>query len=509
MSKRIVHFNKEDALGLKQLLRDSQQPPGREPPSFGRASEDRGWFWARITDTTGDGYTFIEVIKDTTGQSGSWRDKYQGRIGTAYNLAGTPDGIITAGVEDDRVVIMLWLFNADSGQQEFWFDSSDVLPGHDLFSLLHTDTNPDAVVADGDMVYRSIDNEWDTLPIGANGKVLKSDGSRPIWSDGTSAAHTLLDATTHTDSVTAIPAAGDIIIADSDGKWNKLPVGDNGDVLTVDAGMPAWADNSNPMLDGARHSDTAAYGALDANDKGTLIIGTDQGGGVVKFDALGVGPDGSMLQADSAQAYGAQWVSGDSVKTVGGTGSGIWKFHYKGTNNVIVSLNSTTDWSSKHLRIFGRMEAGKVVQAGDPPEDVPIPIAPLAEVRELHLEPLVGPRCSGLWNGFDGHPPGMGISTPAGELQEPRHIIATMQQGSEFGDWAIIAHLVITSEINPDTGIERVGGWGDLELHIYNLGDGEIPPGNQEVESWLYFKVDVLNSADTVTNNYTDIGNGV
>src|SRR4030095_15810372 len=53
--------------------------------------------------------------------------------------------------------------------------------------------------------------------------------------------HTILS-TNHRDSVAATLTPGDVLRADATGKLARLPVGTNGQLLSVVSGLPAWVD---------------------------------------------------------------------------------------------------------------------------------------------------------------------------------------------------------------------------------------------------------------------------
>lgn len=59
---------------------------------------------------------------------------------------------------------------------------------------------------------------------------------------GNSTPHPLLDGTENSDTAIADPVAGDLIYANASALWDRLPKGTDGQVNTMVAGEPAWAD---------------------------------------------------------------------------------------------------------------------------------------------------------------------------------------------------------------------------------------------------------------------------
>lgn len=100
-------------------------------------------------------------------------------------------------------------------------------------------------------------------------------------------------AVTPTDVRYLYGARGDILFATGPSDPDVIPIGDIGDVLTVNAdGDPEWEDPDRvrPSL---------------INVAGSLFVGTGSG----RYVVLAPGPDGSVLTADStAGPSGLRWV---------------------------------------------------------------------------------------------------------------------------------------------------------------------------------------------------------
>jgi hypothetical protein len=111
---------------------------------------------------------------------------------------------------------------------------------------------------------------------------------------------------------------GDLAYSSATANTNtRLPIGTNGQVLAVVAGVPAWQNGTTGDIEGV----TAGVGisgggtsgtvtvtnsmatAIDA--KGDLIAGT----GADAFTRVAVGTNGQLLQADSTAAGGVSWVA--------------------------------------------------------------------------------------------------------------------------------------------------------------------------------------------------------
>lgn len=129
-------------------------------------------------------------------------------------------------------------------------------------------------------------------------------------------------------------ATGDTYYRNGSGYFTRLPVGSNGDYLTVTSGVPAWTgtfavkdasftlqDDTDTtkqaqfQLSGNTTGTTRTYSLPDATTtllgtntittKGDLYAGT--GAGTVSRHAAGV--DNYLLAADSTQSTGLKWVS--------------------------------------------------------------------------------------------------------------------------------------------------------------------------------------------------------
>ena len=71
--------------------------------------------------------------------------------------------------------------------------------------------------------------------------------------------HDVLSAV-HTDTLTASVVKGDLIIGNATPKWSRLGIGTNGHILTVVAGVPAWAANAGGLPAGASPGDVLVEG---------------------------------------------------------------------------------------------------------------------------------------------------------------------------------------------------------------------------------------------------------
>lgn len=112
---------------------------------------------------------------------------------------------------------------------------------HTLDSADHTDVNA-MTEATGDIVYRTGSALWDRLGIGNPGEILTVVGGLPVWATPAGGAHTL-DSADHTDVAAMTEGAGDIVYYDDyDAKWHNLGIGSEAELLSVGAsGLPEWS----------------------------------------------------------------------------------------------------------------------------------------------------------------------------------------------------------------------------------------------------------------------------
>lgn len=144
--------------------------------------------------------------------------------------------------------------------------------------------------------------------LGTVGQVLTSNdvGALPTWQSLPSAAHTLLNATSHTDSVTQTVSVGSLIYGNATPKWDELLIGAAATYLRSNGTVPSWQTIAAADVTGlahnllsATHSDTLAGGTVV---QGALIIGN----ATPKWDVLppaSVG--GKFLRATGA--LNANW----------------------------------------------------------------------------------------------------------------------------------------------------------------------------------------------------------
>ena len=147
---------------------------------------------------------------------------------------------------------------------------------HDLLSILHEDTDPDSPV-EGDIIIADATPEWARLARGNNGEVLKLIAGLPAWDD---IDHNLLS-TLHPDTDPDNVVRGDLIVGqESTPVWARLPVGDPSQVLTTDGTDVYWDDPSaggggsfiDNFADASRH-----WGWYDHNTSAQKTI-TEAGG---------------------------------------------------------------------------------------------------------------------------------------------------------------------------------------------------------------------------------------
>jgi hypothetical protein len=140
---------------------------------------------------------------------------------------------------------------------------------------------------------------------------LVKDGAAAIRSLGTS-----IDTTTK--ALNPSTTLGDIEYRSSSANTNtRLPIGTTGQVLAVVGGVPAWATTADqtPLT---TKGDIFTFTTVDAR--------------------LGVGANGTVLTADSAEATGLKWVA---PATGGPTNSGAVITNYESTTSTSYTALST------------------------------------------------------------------------------------------------------------------------------------------------------------------------
>jgi hypothetical protein len=178
--------------------------------------------------------------------------------------------------------------------------------------------------------------------------------------DGAAAIRTLgssIDTTTK--ALNPETTLGDIAYRSSTSNTNtRLPIGSNGQILGVSAGVPAWINNDQGDITevqaGTGISVASGTGPIPVvtntvatayDAKGDLIVGT----GADTFSRLAVGTNGHTLVADSAQATGVKWAAPASGVTFAGVSC------YNTPNNQSLSNNTYTviTWDSEDFDTDG------------------------------------------------------------------------------------------------------------------------------------------------------------
>jgi hypothetical protein len=82
------------------------------------------------------------------------------------------------------------------------------------------------------------------------GHVLTATGATTFafQAPGTS-SNALLDGSAHTDTAAAAVSVGALVYGNNDPKWDALPAGSDGQVLSLAAGLPVWSDASTTSAD--------------------------------------------------------------------------------------------------------------------------------------------------------------------------------------------------------------------------------------------------------------------
>ncbi len=163
------------------------------------------------------------------------------------DLAGNADTLLTAVAVGDYVLV---------------YDISEPLDTNKIkvitvadFIKLVTETGRQALVTSqvaGDLFYASSDTALTRLATGSNHYILKSDGSKPVWST--------LRALVAAQALVTSQAAGDLFYASSATALARLAKGTSGKILTQGASSPSW--ETNPAIASAAAAQATADAAV-------------------------------------------------------------------------------------------------------------------------------------------------------------------------------------------------------------------------------------------------------
>lgn len=178
-----------------------------------------------------------------------------------------------------------------------------------LDGTAHSDTLAGTVTA-GDLMIGNATPRWARLALGTPGFILKVSGGLPAWSEfshselaGTGSA--LLNNASHSDTAAAGAGRGKLIYGNASGLWDALTIGASGRFLKSDGTDVSWAaightdlsGTGSALLDGAKHSDTAAGAAA----RGYLIYGNS----TPAWARLAPGSSGQFLKTDGTDVLWA------------------------------------------------------------------------------------------------------------------------------------------------------------------------------------------------------------
>lgn len=156
-----------------------------------------------------------------------------------------------------------------------------------------------------------------TITAPTNGEILTYQAGNWINSPaGAATAHDILSAT-HTDSLAAAVSEGSILIGNATPKWSELVIGGSNTVLRSNGTTASWSavvlstdvsgilSIANGGTGNSYASATALFNGVDPlTSKGDIL--THNGTDSVRN---GVGANGSIIVADSAQANGLAWTA--------------------------------------------------------------------------------------------------------------------------------------------------------------------------------------------------------
>jgi len=348
--------------------------------------------------------------------------------------------------------------------------SGDMLQ-HDFWGSWHPDVHSTNHPVVGDLVYRDagvggVLPIWERLAIGQAGQVLTVVNGLPAWAAGIG-KHILLDDAVHSDTLAGAqpPAAGSMIaftpIAGANpaaNAWQELLVGNNGEVLKVVNGSPAWGTApSTLLLDATAHSDTVC--GPQAPGRGSMIVYAPVLNVGDAWQELPVGDPGDVLTVDPNNDPTWEPLPLADGTGIGGVRSYRFGRDYKGTDDLTGAtaiVLDAGDWRDRELLVYGRMSN----------DDTLPTIAAIGGAAMV--------RASNHYNGdFDPVSPGniMVLSSAAFN-----NLTATLYADNADG--------------------------GKLKLKVINNTGGSV-------QRFVYFHILEFGHASVTDGDYTDIGNRV
>jgi hypothetical protein len=267
------------------------------------------------------------------------------------------------------------------------------------------------------------------------------------------------------------------------------------------------------LLNGNIHPDTLDHAPV----QGDLIVGSEGAPGASLWEALPIGDAYNVLYVDpnGGAAMPAWGKLEDLLAQAGIAFGGVYKRHYKGTNNPVDEILDNSDWRSSDLAVWLRMREPGAPMDGDLFKLLTLPWGPM---------PMPG-AVARLW-------PYEGITTGSGNV----HVLAAMT--------APLAPDVTAEIFADDTTGALTLRWTNADPHAYlgpwgpglapNVGppadvvlgsDGSyyrfLGPNNTDPtlgagdwmlfvmpEVYLHFRImEFLPAIDTVVGHYIGVGN--
>lgn len=307
------------------------------PPLLERQDSDQNLQWVKLDSTTPVDDRYDGQIYQWDAAAGAFDATAIGDVWVEFANGITPDDATyyhaqEVGFEDDRAVFLV--------------DDFATAGGGAAHTILNATAHTDSVtqtVSRGSLIVGNSTPKWDELTIGANGTVLTSNGTDVSWAAPAAAAHTILNATAHTDSVTQTVSRGSLIYGNSTPKWDELTIGTSGHVLTSNGTDVSWASPAHNILS-ATHSDSTAASVV----RGDLITGQTA---TPKWTRLALGANGTVLTSNGTDVT---WAAATHTLLNGTTHSDT--VSQTVSRGSLVVGNSTPRWdelvigsTSKHL----------------------------------------------------------------------------------------------------------------------------------------------------------------
>ena len=185
-------------------------------------------------------------------------------------------------------------------------------------------------IADQSLLFATTTNVISEFTIGGEGTVLAVVSGKLAWATTSAPSSHAILSVSHSDvTPTSTLIRGDLLVADSANKWNRLALGATGYILYSDGNDAIWATTTSitalgTITTGAWHGDVieVAYGGTGATTATGARANLDLDE-VYKFAVNSTGTTGWLWQSDGDGR--GHWVATSSLGLDGGSGSEVSK----------------------------------------------------------------------------------------------------------------------------------------------------------------------------------------